>query len=269
MKGREQGSAGEQSNAGKKGRYGGERNGDYLPAIHCQPGLPAADEEKVGGDGAALQVFGGVPGGAVGVADRDEVNPAEGAYVMHPDVGVAQAVAAGLSSQFKGFGDVIRWHPGGKDACFGRDAVDGDLDGLDGRRVQMVEHQVKTLCGTGLFAVAGAHEMTGCLTAGEEAYGASCVVQTVCVKNERVCGRSRGGGIFEDKGRIARRLGEGEGACEEEEERDGEATHTNLPGFPKYGVPAYTKSLLLRCTRFNGSCGRRIQPICCVFEDFR
>jgi len=135
--------------------------------------LPAADEEKVGWDGAAPQVFGGVPGGAVRVVDGDEVNPAERAYVMHPDVGVAQAGAAGLASQFKGFGDVSRWLVGGKDACFRRDAVDGDLDALYCRRGEVVEHEVKTLCGTGLSGVAGAHDLPGCLTAGGEAYGAS------------------------------------------------------------------------------------------------
>jgi hypothetical protein len=141
--------------------------------VCSRPALPVADGEEVGWDGSALQVFGGVPGGAVGVVDRDEVNPAEGAYVMHPDVGVAEAVAAGAASQFKGFGDVFRWRAGGEDACFGRDAVDGDLDALDGRRGEVVEHEVKTLCGTGLSGVAGAHGMAGSLAAGEEAYGAS------------------------------------------------------------------------------------------------
>ncbi len=130
-------------------------------------------EEEVGGDGAALEVFGGVPGGAVGVVDGDEVDAAEGAYVVHPDVGVAEAVAAGAALQFKGFGDVFRCWAGGQDACFGRDAVDGNLDTFDGRLGEVVEHEVKALGGTGLSGVAGGHDLPGCLTAGEEAYGAS------------------------------------------------------------------------------------------------
>ena len=136
---------------------------DRLTAICCRGGLLAADEKEVGWDGAALEDFGGVPGGAVGVMDGDEVNSAEGAYVMHPDVGVAQTVAAGFAGEFKGFGDVIRWHVGGKDACFGRDAVDGDLDALDGRLGEVVEHEVQTLCGTGLSGIAGGHGVSGSL----------------------------------------------------------------------------------------------------------
>ena len=141
--------------------------------IWSGPDLPAADEEEVRWDRAALQAFGGVPGGAVGVVDGDEVNPAEGAHVMHPDIGVVQAIAAGLTSQFKGFGDVFRWRAGGEDACLGRDAVDSDLDAFDGWSGEVLEHEVKTLCRTGLSGVAGAHGMPDCLTAGKEAYGAS------------------------------------------------------------------------------------------------
>jgi hypothetical protein len=37
----------------------------------------------------------------------------------------------------------------------------------------VVEHEVQTLCGTGLFGVAGGHGVSNSLAAGEEAYGAS------------------------------------------------------------------------------------------------
>jgi hypothetical protein len=37
----------------------------------------------------------------------------------------------------------------------------------------VIEREVKTLCGSGLFSLAGTHNLTGGLTAGEEAYGAS------------------------------------------------------------------------------------------------
>ena len=61
--------------------------------------LPAADQEKVGWDGAALQIFGGVPGGAVDVGDGDEISPAQGAYLMHPDVSIAEGFVIGRTLQ--------------------------------------------------------------------------------------------------------------------------------------------------------------------------
>jgi len=96
--------------------------------------------------------FGGVPGGAVGVVDGDEVDFAEGAYVRHPDVGVAEAVAVGAAAQVRRFWRCLPVAGRRGDACFGRDAVDGDLDALDGRRGEVVEHEVKTLAGPACLA---------------------------------------------------------------------------------------------------------------------
>jgi hypothetical protein len=210
---------------------------------NCCPGLFFVDEEEVGRDGAAFQVFGGVPGGAVGVVDGDEVDPAEGAYVMHPDVGGSEGVAVGAASQLEGFGDVFWQRSGGEYACFRRNAVDGDLDAVDGRRGGVVEHEVKTLSGTGLSCVASAHDLSCGSTAGGKTYGATCVVGADCVMDDWVRGPVGRGGVFEE-GLIARRLGEGEGAGEEEE-RDGEATHTNLLGSLTRGSHVL-KTLLLR-----------------------
>src|SRR5258705_9367149 len=148
--------------------------------------LPGVNQEEVGGDGAALRVLGGAPGGAIGVVDGDEVDVAERAYVLHPDVGLGEAVAAGLAGECEGFRD-IRWRrAGGNDSRFGRDAVDGDLDALDSRLGEAVEHEVKALGGgAGLSGVAGAHDLSGGLTAGVETYGAACVVRVGCVERDR------------------------------------------------------------------------------------
>lgn len=205
--------------------------------------LFAAYEEEVRGDGSALEVFCGVPGGAVGIGDGDEIDAAEGAYVVHPDIGVAEAVAAGAASQFEGFGDVIRRWASRQDARFRREAVDGDLDAFDGRLGKVIECKVKTLRGTCLFGIAGAHDLAGGLTAGEESYGASRVGRKSSVVAQYLSDGEFGNGkILRNIRRITGRLGEGEGAGEEE--RDGKAAHTNLLVF-EVRVPAYIRTLLL------------------------
>jgi len=75
---------------------------------------------------------------------------------------------------------------------------------------------------------------------------------------------SCGGGVFEGGGRIARRLGEGEGACEEKEERDREATHTNLQGFPSTGSCVHQDSTPAEWEVQWAGRERLIQTSCCM-----
>jgi len=48
-----------------------------------------------------------VPGGAVGVVDGDEVDPAEGADLMHPDVRLFEACAGVVAVEGEGFRDQV------------------------------------------------------------------------------------------------------------------------------------------------------------------
>jgi hypothetical protein len=43
-----------------------------------------------------------VPGGAVRISDGDEVGPSDGTYLMHPHVGLVEAIAAGGAMELKG-----------------------------------------------------------------------------------------------------------------------------------------------------------------------
>ena len=63
------------------------------------------DEEVVRGDGSALEVCGGVPGGAVGVGDGDEVGPVQAACEIHAHVGFAEGCAVGDAVKFEGLRD--------------------------------------------------------------------------------------------------------------------------------------------------------------------
>jgi len=64
--------------------------------------LFASYQQEVGGNGAAFEIVGGVPGGAVGVGDGDEVGPADGAYLLHPDVGIGEGRVTWLALEREG-----------------------------------------------------------------------------------------------------------------------------------------------------------------------
>src|ERR1700739_866592 len=132
--------------------------------------LFGADEEEVGGDGAALEVCGGVPGGAGGVGEGDEVGVVQGAHKLHADVGFAEGCAVGDAAKLEGLRDGTGGlRVDGKVGSLLSGAVDRDLNGRDVRCVAIVQREVQRLGGAGFFGNLSAHDLASCLTAGGEA----------------------------------------------------------------------------------------------------
>ena len=135
-----------------------------------EPGLlTAGDEQKVGWNGCAGQVWGGVPSRAIGESDGDEVSRTDGAYFLHPDVCFLKAVGAGLTGEFEGFGDgVVGSRVEGQTSGLEGGGVNRDLNFLNVGLSEMVEREVQTLAVALGFRFTGGRYLKAGLSAGVE-----------------------------------------------------------------------------------------------------
>ena len=127
------------------------------------------------GDGNALEVLGGAPVGAVGECYFGENGRADGACLLHPDIGFVESRGAGLTLEGEGFGDGfcgggVEW----QDASVQRGCVDRDSNGLNGWVGEAIESEMETLPGAEFFLVGRGEGLESSAAAGAEAYRAAC-----------------------------------------------------------------------------------------------